>query len=81
MHRALETTASQGTTRVRAQIDVDEVAGLRGIEAALALELACAPRLGMQVVAVPQEGPMTISDVRSAMREAVRVSPGRAAQR
>jgi cytosine/creatinine deaminase len=73
MRRALETAARHGTTTVRAQIDVDEVAGLRGVEAALALKSECARWIGMQIVAFPQEGLVTNPDARTAMREALRM--------
>ncbi len=56
MQRTLEQAARSGTTAMRAQVDVDDVIGLIGLEVAMELRQAWADRLRLQVVAFPQEG-------------------------
>ncbi len=56
MQRTLELAARSGTTAMRAQVDVDDVIGLTGLEAALELRQEWADRLRLQVVTFPQEG-------------------------
>jgi cytosine deaminase len=73
MRRALEACASHGTTTIRAQIDVDDVVGLRGLQAALSLKAAYAPRLDVQIVAFPQEGLATNHKARDLVEEALRL--------
>jgi cytosine deaminase len=73
MRRALEACARYGTTSIRAQVDVDEVVGLQGIEAALELREACADLMSMQIVAFPQEGFLSNPIAMDLMREAMRL--------
>jgi cytosine deaminase len=56
MRRALEAAVRNGTTAMRAQVDVDDVVGLRGFEAALALKREWAAWISLQVLVFPQEG-------------------------
>src|SRR5262249_3312035 len=78
--RALDLMVRHGTTGLRAQIDVDDVVGLRGFEAALALRQAWAAYLDVQVLAFPQEGlasnPAAADLVREALRQGADVIGG-----
>src|SRR5260370_17163002 len=73
MRRALEAALSSGTIIMRAQIDVDDVIGVRGIEAALALKAEYATRINVQIVAFPQEGLITNVAAAQMVREALRL--------
>ena len=71
MRRALELASRHGTTAVRAQIDVDDVIGLAGLEAALELRNEWASRIRLQLVAFPQEGLASRPELTDLMREAL----------
>lgn len=71
MSRALELASQHGTTTVRAQIDVDDVVGLAGVEAALELRTEWARRLDLQVVAFPQEGLLCRPGLMDLLRQAL----------
>src|SRR5260370_12656194 len=73
MRRALEAALSSGTIIMRAQIDVDDVIGVRGIEAALALKAEYATRIDVQIVAFPQEGLITNAAAAHMVREALQL--------
>jgi cytosine deaminase len=64
MRNALAAATSYGTTAVRAQVDVDDIVGLRGLEAAVSLR---SERAKLQIVAFPQEG-LGRADMRGALR-------------
>jgi cytosine deaminase len=64
MRRALAAATAYGTTSVRAQVDIDDIVGLRGIEAALSLR---SERATLQIVAFPHEG-LGRADLRAALR-------------
>jgi cytosine deaminase len=71
MQRALALAARGGTTAMRAQVDVDDVIGLTGLEAALELRRAWADRLRLQIVAFPQEGLLGRPGLMPLMRQAL----------
>jgi len=71
MQRALELAAQSGTTAMRAQVDVDDVIGLTGLEAALELRRAWADRMRLQIVAFPQEGLVGRPGLLPLLREAL----------
>jgi cytosine deaminase len=52
----LEALVRNGVTTVRAQVDVDQWLGLKGVRGALWLKAAVSELLDIQVVAFPQEG-------------------------
>ena len=54
--RALEYAALAGVTHIRAFIDVDSKAGLKGMKAALRAREKWRDRLDLQVIAFPQDG-------------------------
>lgn len=54
--RGAVTALTNGTTRLRTHVDVDPVAGLTGVRAAIQARDALAGRPSMQIVAFPQEG-------------------------
>lgn len=56
MARVLDYLHAAGTRAVNAQIDVDEIWGLTGIEAALLVRQQYASRLRLNIVAFPQHG-------------------------
>lgn len=53
---ALRGAVAHGITTMRAQVDVDSVIGLRGLEAMLEVRTAFAAALDLQLVAFPQQG-------------------------
>lgn len=71
MHRALTLACRQGTTTIRAQIDVDDFVGLAGLEAALELRRQWAPWLDLQLVAFPQEGLLSRPGLMELLRKAL----------
>lgn len=54
--RAFELAVSNGVTRLRANVDVDSIAGLRGFEGVMRAKEEVASILDVDVVAFPQEG-------------------------
>jgi cytosine/creatinine deaminase len=73
MKRALKLASYHGTTSVRAQIDVDEPAGLRSIEAAIELRGQVSDWIDLQVVAFPQGGLVRDRAVYANVREALKL--------
>ncbi len=71
--RALRLLVRHGTTRVRAQVEVDPIVGLKGMEATLELRAACAGLADIQIVVFPQEGIEQQPGTRELMREAMRM--------
>lgn len=67
----LRNLVRQGVTKVRAQVDVDEWLGLKGVRAALWLKAALAELIDIQVVAFPQEGIRRHPPALELMHEAV----------
>ncbi len=70
--RALRLLLRHGTTRIRAQVEVDPIVGLKGMEATLELKEACREWADIQIVVFPQEGieqqPGTLDLMREAMK-------------
>jgi cytosine deaminase len=56
IRRALEAAVTNGVLHVQAFVDVDEAAGLSGMEAVRAVREEFAGRLDLQIVAFPQDG-------------------------
>lgn len=73
MRRALEAASRNGTTTMRAQIDVDDVVDLRGFEAAMALKHECAEWITLQVLVFPQGGVVGNLKAGGLVREALRL--------
>ncbi|HEV2356883.1 MAG TPA: amidohydrolase family protein [bacterium] len=71
MHRALELASRHGTIAIRAQIDIDDMVGLAGLEAALELRAEWARWLDLQLVAFPQEGLLARPGLMDLLREAL----------
>ncbi len=71
--RALRLLLRHGTTWVRAQVEVDPIVGLKGMEAALELREAWRGRADLQLVVFPQEGIEQQPGTRELMREAMRM--------
>ena len=71
--RALRLLLRHGTTRARAQVEVDPIVGLRGMEAALELREAWRGRVALQLVVFPQEGIEQQPGTEDLMREALRL--------
>jgi cytosine deaminase len=72
MRRAVALACQHGTTAIRAQIDVDDMVGLAGLEAALELRKEWAPWVDLQLVAFPQEGLLGRPGLMDLMRQALR---------
>ncbi len=71
--RALRLLLRHGTTRIRAQVEVDPIVGLKGMEATLELKEACRDQVGIQIVVFPQEGIEQQPGTEALMREAMRL--------
>ncbi|MEV6066325.1 amidohydrolase family protein [Nocardia sp. NPDC052001] len=78
--RVLDMAIANGTTMIRAHPDVDPIVGLRGVEALLALREEYGDRIGLQIVAFPQEGilqaPGTLDLLRDSLRRGADVLGG-----
>lgn len=70
--RAFELAVSNGVTRLRANIDIDSIAALRGFEGVLEAREAVAGILDVDVVAFPQEGLARDPGAYDLLREALR---------
>jgi cytosine deaminase len=70
--QALELAVAHGVTTMRAQVDVDTVVGLTGIEAMLAVRERFAEIIDLQLVAFPQEGVLRDPGVEELLQEALR---------
>lgn len=62
-----------GATRLRAQVEVDPIVGLKGMEATLELREACAGIADIQIAVFPQEGIEQQPGTEDLMREAMRM--------
>lgn len=71
--RALRLLIRHGTTRLRAQVEVDPIVGLAGMEATLDLREACAGLADIQIAVFPQEGIEQQPGTEDLMREAMRM--------
>ncbi len=54
--KTLAMAIAMGTTCIRTNVDIDPIVGLIGLEALLELRQEFQDRLGLQIVAFPQEG-------------------------
>ncbi|MFD2333142.1 amidohydrolase family protein [Cohnella sp. GCM10020058] len=70
--RLLGRALSYGVSLLRAQVEIDPVLGLLSLESALALKEEMAGRMGLQLVAFPQEGIFDRAGTEGLLREAVR---------
>jgi len=70
--RAFELAVSNGVTRLRANIDIDSIAGLRGFEGVLQARDEVASILDVDLVAFPQEGLGRDPGAYELLREALR---------
>lgn len=70
--RAFELAVSNGVTRLRANIDIDSIAGLRGFEGVLRAKEEVASILDVDLVAFPQEGLARDPGAYDLLREALR---------
>lgn len=71
--RALRLLVRHGATRLRAQVEVDPIVGLKGMEATLELREACAGIADIQIAVFPQEGIEQQPGTEDLMREAMRM--------
>ncbi|WP_019373168.1 amidohydrolase family protein, partial [Melaminivora alkalimesophila] len=71
--RGVKGALAQGVTRLRTHVDVDPVAGLTGVVAALEARGAMRDLVDLQVVAFPQEGITNQPGVAELLREALRL--------
>lgn len=71
--RGAREALQHGTTRIRTHVDVDPVAGLVGVVAALEAKVALRGLVDLQVVAFPQEGITNQPRVRELLSEALRL--------
>ncbi len=71
--RTLRLLVRHGATRLRAQVEVDPIVGLKGMEATLELREACAGIADIQIVVFPQEGIEQQPGTEELMREAMRM--------
>ncbi|MFV5995030.1 amidohydrolase family protein [Streptomyces sp. NPDC056231] len=74
--RALRLAASGGVTRLRANVDVDSVSGLRGLYGVLAAREQVAHLMDVEIVAFPQEGLARDPGARDLIAEALRSGAG-----
>lgn len=72
IRRALEAAVANGVLHVQAFVDVDEAAGLTGMEAVRAVRDEFAGRVDVQVVAFPQDGLVKDAAARELCETAVR---------
>ncbi|MFE7331257.1 amidohydrolase family protein [Streptomyces sp. NPDC057565] len=70
--RALRLASANGVTRLRANVDVDSVAGLRGLAGVLTARERVAHLMDVEIVAFPQEGLARDPESRSLLVEALR---------
>ncbi|MEV7284996.1 amidohydrolase family protein [Streptomyces sp. NPDC093252] len=70
--RALRLAASGGVTRLRANVDVDSVTGLRALHGVLAARERVAHLMDVEIVAFPQEGLARDPGTRELLAEALR---------
>lgn len=54
--RAIKESVSYGCTKIRTNVDIDNIAGLVGLKGVLAAKEACKDICDIQIVAFPQEG-------------------------
>ncbi|MFI6283398.1 amidohydrolase family protein [Streptomyces sp. NPDC051018] len=69
--RALRLASANGVTRLRANVDVDSVSGLRGFHGVLAARERVAHLLDVEIVAFPQEGLARDPESRALLAEAL----------
>jgi cytosine/creatinine deaminase len=70
--RALRLASANGVTRLRANVDVDSVSGLRGLHGVLAARERVAHLMDIDIVAFPQEGLGRDPGTRDLLAEALR---------
>ncbi|MBP0492660.1 amidohydrolase family protein [Roseomonas indoligenes] len=71
--RLLVQALRMGTTHIRTHVDVDDVAGLDGLQGVLATRAAYAEAMDVEIVAFPQSGILTRPGVAALMEEAMRM--------
>lgn len=71
--RTLRLLLRHGTTRIRAQVEVDPIVGLMGMEATLELREAFRELVDIQIVVFPQEGIEQQPGTKALMREAMKM--------
>ena len=71
--RLLKMAAANGTTTIRAQVDVDTVVGLTGLKGVLEAKTKCKDIIDVQVVAFPQNGISNSPGTEDLLREAVKL--------
>ncbi|MFQ6075134.1 MAG: amidohydrolase family protein [Candidatus Bathyarchaeia archaeon] len=69
--RAALMACANGTTALRAQVDVDPVVRLKGVKGVLEVKRECRHLVDIQVVAFPQNGIFTAPGTEELLREAV----------
>ncbi|WP_157530137.1 hypothetical protein [Microtetraspora niveoalba] len=74
--RALRLASVNGVTALRANVDVDSVAGLTGLHGMLAARERVAHLMDVQIVAFPQEGLGRDPGARELLEEALRLGAG-----